>query len=132
MPVTELDVDERLARTASRKLHRYGAALNDCLNSVLLTIVRMPGMTSFSVTRDGDSISCSFPFPFRACGRRYVATVTAEGDGFSAEVPSLPGCLTEAYSVEELKGNLVEAVEAWLGGEADLRSATASVRTAVV
>ena len=61
MPVTELGVDERLARSASRKLRRYGSALGDCLNSVLLTIVRMPGMRSFSVSCEGDAITCSFP-----------------------------------------------------------------------
>ena len=131
MPVTELGVDERLARSASRKLRRYGSALDDCLNSVLLTIVKMPGMRSFSVSREGDAIICSFPYPFRAFGRNYVANVTAEGDGFSAVVPELPGCLTEAYSMDELKGNLLEAVECWLGGAEDLRRAEADRRTKV-
>ena len=54
MPVTELGVDERLARSADRKLRRYGSALDTCLNSVLLTIVRMPGMRAFSVERHGN------------------------------------------------------------------------------
>ena len=131
MPVTELGVDERLARSASRKLRRYGSALDECLNSVLLTIVRMPGMRSFSVSREGDAITCSFPYSFRAFGRNYIANVTAEDEGFSAEVPELPGCLTEAYSMEELKGNLLEAVECWLGGAEDLRRAQAGKRTKV-
>jgi predicted RNase H-like HicB family nuclease len=37
--------------------------------------------------------------------------------GFSAEVPALPGCFTEAETLEELQANLVEAAEAWLEAE---------------
>ena len=131
MSVTELGVDEQLARSADRKLRRYGSALDDCLNSVLLTIIRMPGMRSFSVSREGDAITCSFPYPFKAFGRNYIANVTAENEGFSAEVPELPGCLTEAYSMDELKRNLPEAVECWLGGAEDLRRAQTGKRTKV-
>ena len=80
-------------------------------------------MRSFSVSREGDAITCSFPYPFRAFGRNYIANVTAENEGFSAEVPELPGCLTEAYSMDELKRNLPEAVECWLGGAEDLSRA---------
>jgi predicted RNase H-like HicB family nuclease len=38
----------------------------------------------------------------------------AEEGGYWAEVPSLPGCFTEADSVEELRGNLMEAVQGWM------------------
>ena len=131
MPVIELGVDEQLARSADRKLRRYGAALDDRLNSVLLTIVRMPGMKSFTMSREGDAIICSFPYPFKAFGRSYVANVTAENEGFSAEVPELPGCITEAYSLDELKRNLPEAVECWLGGAEDLRRTIAGKRVNV-
>jgi predicted RNase H-like HicB family nuclease len=43
----------------------------------------------------------------------------AEG-GFRAEVPSLPGCLTQGETMDELKAALREAVELWLSvdGEA--------------
>ena len=37
----------------------------------------------------------------------------AEG-GFWAEVPALPGCLTQAETLDELKTNLREAIELWL------------------
>jgi predicted RNase H-like HicB family nuclease len=37
----------------------------------------------------------------------------AEG-GFWAEVPALPGCLTQAETLDELKANLREAIELWL------------------
>ena len=38
----------------------------------------------------------------------------AEEGGFWAEVPSLPGCLTQGETHEELKANLLEAIELWL------------------
>jgi len=38
----------------------------------------------------------------------------AEEGGFWAEVPSLPGCVTEGETMDELRANLREAVEAWL------------------
>ena len=45
----------------------------------------------------------------------------ADEGGFWAEVPSLPGCVTQADNMEELKENLQEAVELWLeAGEADI------------
>jgi predicted RNase H-like HicB family nuclease len=38
----------------------------------------------------------------------------AEEGGYWAEVPSLPGCVTQAESMEELRANLHEAIEGWL------------------
>ena len=38
----------------------------------------------------------------------------SEEGGFWAEVPSLPGCVTQAESIEELRYNLREAIELWL------------------
>ncbi len=36
------------------------------------------------------------------------------------EVPSLPGCFTQADTLEELKANIREAIEGWLlAGEPD-------------
>jgi predicted RNase H-like HicB family nuclease len=34
--------------------------------------------------------------------------------GFWAEVPALPGCMTQGETMEELEANLHEAIEAWL------------------
>jgi predicted RNase H-like HicB family nuclease len=39
---------------------------------------------------------------------------TAEEGGFWAEVPALPGCLTQAETLDELKVNLREAIQLWL------------------
>ncbi len=41
----------------------------------------------------------------------------AEEGGYWAEVPSLPGCMTQGETLEEVRANLLEAVEAWLGAQ---------------
>jgi predicted RNase H-like HicB family nuclease len=37
----------------------------------------------------------------------------AEEGGFWAEVPALPGCLTQGETREEIRENLLEAIEVW-------------------
>jgi predicted RNase H-like HicB family nuclease len=49
----------------------------------------------------------------------FPATLSAivrpeEGGGYSAEVPGLPGCITEGETLEELRENLAEAARGWL------------------
>jgi len=41
----------------------------------------------------------------------------AEEGGFWAEVPALPGCVTQGETVEEVTQNLREAIEGWLSVE---------------
>ena len=38
----------------------------------------------------------------------------AEEGGYWAEVPALPGCVTQAETMDEIRGNLREAIEGWL------------------
>ena len=38
----------------------------------------------------------------------------ADEGGFWAEVPALPGCVTQGESLVELEANLHEAIEGWL------------------
>jgi predicted RNase H-like HicB family nuclease len=38
----------------------------------------------------------------------------AEEGGYWAEVPGLPGCITEGDSMEEILANLKDAIEGWL------------------
>lgn len=38
----------------------------------------------------------------------------AEEGGYWAEVPALPGCITEGDTMEELLANLQDAIEGWL------------------
>ncbi|MBL9139902.1 MAG: type II toxin-antitoxin system HicB family antitoxin [Verrucomicrobiales bacterium] len=41
----------------------------------------------------------------------------AEDGGFWAEVPALPGCVTQGESIEEVTLNLREAIDGWLSVE---------------
>ena len=41
----------------------------------------------------------------------------AEEGGFWAEVPALPGCVTQGDTVEEVTANVREAIEGWLSVE---------------
>jgi len=38
----------------------------------------------------------------------------AEEGGFWAEVPALPGCVSQGETLEELRANIREAIEGWL------------------
>lgn len=44
---------------------------------------------------------------------------TAEEGGYWAEVPSLPGCLSEGDTLEEVKANIREAAAAWMETQND-------------
>jgi predicted RNase H-like HicB family nuclease len=39
---------------------------------------------------------------------------SAEEGGYWAEVPALPGCITEGDTMEELMSNLQDAIQGWL------------------
>lgn len=43
----------------------------------------------------------------------------AEEGGFWAEVPSLPGCVSEGETMQELRANIKEAILGWLEVDAD-------------
>jgi predicted RNase H-like HicB family nuclease len=49
----------------------------------------------------------------------------AEEGGYWAEVPALPGCITEGDTMEEVMANLKDAIEGWLD-VANSRNAIAS------
>jgi predicted RNase H-like HicB family nuclease len=38
----------------------------------------------------------------------------AEEGGYWAEVPALPGCVTQGETIDEINTNLREAIEGWL------------------
>jgi len=38
----------------------------------------------------------------------------AEEGGYWAEVPALPGCVTEGGTIDEVVANLQDAIEGWL------------------
>ena len=37
-----------------------------------------------------------------------------ESGYYVGEVPALPGCFSQGKTIEELKGNITEAIEGWL------------------
>ena len=41
----------------------------------------------------------------------------AEEGGLWAEVPSLPGCVSQGETLDELRANVREAIEGWLSVE---------------
>lgn len=41
----------------------------------------------------------------------------AEEGGYWAEVPALPGCVTQGETIDEVTSNLREAVDVWLSVE---------------
>jgi predicted RNase H-like HicB family nuclease len=51
---------------------------------------------------------------------------TAEEGGFWAEVPALPGCVTQGDTKVELELNLREAIEGWLAAGQDELTTTSS------
>jgi predicted RNase H-like HicB family nuclease len=44
---------------------------------------------------------------------------SAEEGGFWAEVPALPGCVSQGETMDELRSNVREAIEGWLLAEDD-------------
>lgn len=62
--------------------------------------------------------------PIHACvavGLPYLIYPDPDG-GYTAEVPALPGCITEAETLEELAANVREAAEGWLLARQDVLS----------
>ena len=46
-----------------------------------------------------------------------VVVHEAEEGGFWAEVPALPGCVSQGETMDELLANIREAIQAWLATE---------------
>jgi predicted RNase H-like HicB family nuclease len=46
-----------------------------------------------------------------------VVVHEAEEGGFWAEVPALPGCVSQGEIMDELLANIREAIQAWLATE---------------
>jgi predicted RNase H-like HicB family nuclease len=46
-----------------------------------------------------------------------VVVHEAEEGGFWAEVPALPGCVSQGDTMDELLANIGEAIQAWLEAE---------------
>lgn len=46
-----------------------------------------------------------------------IVVHTAEEGGYWAEVPALPGCVSQGETLDELMVNVREAIQAWLAAE---------------
>jgi predicted RNase H-like HicB family nuclease len=53
-----------------------------------------------------------------------VLVHAAEEGGFWAEVPALPGCVSQGETLEEVRVNIREAIEGWLLVEDDAAAIT--------
>lgn len=49
-----------------------------------------------------------------------------EGGGYWAEVPALPGCMTQGETYDELMQNIQEAIEGWLSTDREEQAGDAS------
>jgi predicted RNase H-like HicB family nuclease len=52
----------------------------------------------------------------------------AEEGGYWAEVPALPGCVSQGKTVDDVRANVREAIEGWLLAEEDTTKAGAADR----
>jgi predicted RNase H-like HicB family nuclease len=50
----------------------------------------------------------------------------AEEGGYWAEVPALPGCITEGDNLDEIMENLQDAIEGWLSVANRLKNISSS------
>ena len=51
---------------------------------------------------------------------------SAEEGGYWAEVPALPGCVSQGETMDELRSNIREAIEGWLLAADDAERVTAA------
>jgi predicted RNase H-like HicB family nuclease len=61
--------------------------------------------------------------------RLQALAIPEANGGYSIVVPALPGCYSQAETIEEAKTNVVEAAEGWLDVAHDLRKADALAKT---
>lgn len=62
---------------------------------------------------------------------KYTVIVHEEDGGYWAEVPALPGCYTEADTLDELKANLREAIDLYLEDSAPVTDDAMLMQVAV-
>jgi predicted RNase H-like HicB family nuclease len=55
---------------------------------------------------------------------RYAVTVEplpeADGGGFVATVPALPGCMSDGATPQEALANIIDAIEVWIEAAGDV------------
>jgi len=51
--------------------------------------------------------------------------------GYWAEIPAMPGCITCADTLDDLKKNLIEAAQCWIGMETQIALDAAQSKSSV-
>ena len=64
--------------------------------------------------------------PTKVRRKRLVAVIHKGEGGYWAEVPALPGCVSEGGTLQEIKANIREAAEGWLEVRAELDAEAAA------
>lgn len=54
--------------------------------------------------------------------KAFTPVIHSEDGGYWAEIPAMPGCVTVADTLEELKDNIIEAAQCWLLTAADMEN----------
>lgn len=54
--------------------------------------------------------------------KAFAPVIHREGGAYWAEIPAMPGCITVADTLAELKGNIIEAAQCWLLTAADMEN----------
>jgi predicted RNase H-like HicB family nuclease len=57
-------------------------------------------------------MTCTFSVPLQIVAEIHEI----EGGGYWAEVRRFPGCVAQAETIEQLKANIIQAVDDWLNG----------------
>jgi predicted RNase H-like HicB family nuclease len=65
----------------------------------------MPGLVAYNVLGYSNNVTLK------------VLIHSAEEGGYWAEVPALPGCVSQGETRDELRSNIREAIEGWLLAE---------------
>lgn len=53
-------------------------------------------------------------------GKLDIVIHKESGHGYWAEIPAMPGCFTDGATLAEVRKNIVEAAQCWLGMEIKL------------
>jgi predicted RNase H-like HicB family nuclease len=124
---------------AKLKNHHWSWGAKDPISNNLFLMV---WESQIKTDSDGEKVQVDSrlsPAPFAAITLEYLLRLEykiymtlkaivhkAEEGGFWAEVPSLPGCVTQGETLNELKANLREAVELWLSVDDEAAESNAS------
>jgi predicted RNase H-like HicB family nuclease len=78
-----------------------------------------------------EAVPCAGTKPaYHGCMKIKIVVHEAEEGGFWADVPALPGCVSQGETMDELIANIREAIAGWLN--ADIAEPAAGARERVL